>query len=166
MTMTQDKLKSILHYNPDTGVFTWIIDSHKAKAGDIISTVNNGYVRPTINNKRYYAHRLAWLYMTGEFPKQIDHIDLNKINNKWENLRLANDSQNNFNKDKTILNTSGFKGVSWYKNANKWRAEIKAYGKRLRIGYFTSIEDAAAAYKEAAKKLHAEYGRTEQGRMA
>lgn len=99
--LTQEYLKSILHYAPETGIFTWIVClSNRAKIGSIAGTIrNNGYSKINIGGQLYYAHRLAWLYMTGKWPKEhVDHKDNVRANNKWKNLREATYSQNNKNR--------------------------------------------------------------------
>lgn len=164
--LTQERLKELLHYDPETGVFTRI---KKILGGNLDGSVGvsltgrdyrkgEGYLRICIDYKSYRCHRLAWLYMTGEFPKnQLDHIDLNKKNNKWENLREATNSQNHMNMAKTYKNTSGFKGVSWCKKAKKFRAHIKHNKKFIHIGLFDNAEAANDAVMERRKVLHGEY---------
>lgn len=157
--LTQAILKENLHYNPDTGVFTWV----KTNKGRILSKEvgffeADGYRRIGINRKRYAAHRLAWLYMTGEWPEnQIDHVNGIRGDNRFLNIREANHSQNNHNKRKQSNNTSGYKGVSWYKHAKKWRASIKLDNKTKCIGYFLTAELAYDAYRKAAKELHGDF---------
>ena len=99
--LTQEYLKSILEYNPETGLFIWLKQvSNRIKSGSTAGTIrSDGYVKIIINRKIYFAHRLAWLYMTGKWPEDlVDHKDNIKHNNIWENLREANHSQNNKNR--------------------------------------------------------------------
>ena len=88
--LTQSELKSLLHYDPETGLFTWIAPlSNRVQVGDVCSTVAPiGYILIGVRGQKLYAHRLAWLYMTGEWPEnQIDHINCVKTDNRWANLR-------------------------------------------------------------------------------
>ena len=156
--LTQAELKSLFHYSPDTGIFTRIkTTSANAKAGTVAGCKDTyGRFVIRINNVLHYAHRLAWLYMTGDFPKElIDHIDCNNGNNKWSNLRCANKSTNAQNVIKAPKNnTTGFLGVSYHKLANKFRATICIDGKSSHLGLFESAEEAHQAYVEAKRKLH------------
>lgn len=98
--LNQLQLKELLSYDPDIGVFTWKIKSGRCSAGSVAGGVDySGYVDIRLRGKKYRAHRLAWLYMTGAFPNNIvDHIDRCKCNNKWHNLRDVTHSQNNMNR--------------------------------------------------------------------
>lgn len=106
--------------------------------------------------KTEYMHRLIMFAPKGV---DVDHISLDKLDNRRENLRLASRSQNCFNRDKQSTNRSGFKGVSWDKSKKKWRVAISAFNKQYHIGRFDSIEDAVAAHQEAVKKHHGEFAR-------
>ena len=168
--ITAEYVRSILHYDPETGEFRW-----KARAdvcrwwntryvGSAAGAPSNRYRAIQIDKRRYYAHRLVWLYMTGEWPKeQIDHIDCNKANNCFSNLREATNSQNHANIGKCSSNTSGFKGVYWSRHTRKWHVRIKKNGKFYSLGYYNedNIEGAAAAYAAAARDMHGEFARTE-----
>jgi len=131
-------------------------------AGKIAGTVNNnGYVRINNFGKLYQAHRLAFLYMEGTYPdEQVDHIDHNRGNNKWSNLRPATHSENSRNLSLSSRNTSNIIGVYWYKGYQKWRAAIKINGKFKHIGYFSKKTDATKARKQAEIKygFHANHG--------
>ena len=147
--LTQAELKEKLEYNPETGIFTWLINK---KIGYLDK---DGYLIITIKCKHYRAHRLAWLYMTGSWPvNQIDHIDRNRINNIFENLRDVTNTQNHWNEGYSKNNTSGYKGVYWYKPYKKWKAQISVNGKHIHLGYFDIPEEAAKAYREAKEKYH------------
>lgn len=157
--LTQQHLKEILHYDPITGVLTWNASQsgRKAKVGWLH---NQGYIRVKIEGKSYYAHQLAWLYMTGDFIEKIDHIDNSfegKSNNRWSNLREATGNGNEQNRAPTRSNTSGYKGVAWNKELQKWRARIQANLKDYFLGYFDTKEEAARAYNEAAEKYHGKF---------
>ena len=160
MTMlTQERLKELLNYNPETGIFTWIgksgVRSH-IKLGDIAGSISNGYLQISISNKIYKSHRLAWLYMTGKFPEnQIDHIDLVKSNNKFSNLRDVSNSENLQNiKTRKKHNKSGYLGVCKTKQTKKFKASITLRGKSIHIGYFSSACDAHHAYVEYKRIIH------------
>lgn len=159
--ITQKRLKEILHYNPDTGVFTWLVDKTRVMAGDRAGKVTrDGYVDIGVDGKRYPAHRLAVFYMTGKMPSEyVDHINSDRSDNRWINLRLASNSQNQMNVPMWSNNTSGFKGVSWHKHEGRWRASIRVGGKRKHLGYFDTAEQGRAAYNEAAKIYHGEFAR-------
>jgi len=94
--LTQSQLKEILTYNPDTGIFTWLVASNgRIRVGDIAGTTDNGYVRIMIERTKYRAHRLAWLYVHGESPKeQIDHINHIRDDNRINNLRCVSCHEN------------------------------------------------------------------------
>lgn len=166
--LTQEILKEIIHYDPDTGVFTWrrrakkwFKDDGKWKgwntkfagkeAGSVRKTCDGkGYVLISIFHIRYQAHRLAYLYMTGEFPQnQTDHIDGCGTNNIWVNLRDVTNSENSKNMRLRSDSPSGFTGVRWYKYYKKWNARISVNNKQIHLGYFSLLEDAIKARKEA-----------------
>lgn len=160
--LDQSRLKDLLKYDPESGVFTWIKPGvgRKARAGCSSST----YTLIFVDGKVYRAHRLAWLYMTGKWPKaMIDHIDLNKHNNAFSNLREADGSQNKANMPMPRTNTSGFKGVSWSKcgatYGKPWQAQISKDRKRMGLGCFATKEEAHAAYVVAAEKIFGEFAR-------
>ena len=154
--LTQEKLKELLHYDPDTGVFTNKIDRGKrAKKGNVagIFHVSTGYWQIYVEGKTYRAHRLAFLFMEGYFPENdIDHIDRNKINNKWNNLREVSTSCNVKNSNIRSDNTSGVKGV-WKNKKNKWIAEIKV-PKKIYLGSFDNLIDAVRARWNAEVKYN------------
>lgn len=159
--LTLCRLREVLHYDPKTGVFTWLISTGRVSAGTIAgSERRDGYVIIRIDERGYYAHRLAWFYMMEEWPKEyIDHIDGHPENNIFNNFRPATNIQNSCNQKHRKSNTSGFKGVSWHKNSKKWRADIRVFGKKLWLGHFDTPEVAHAAYISAAKKYHGEFAR-------
>lgn len=153
--MTQNELKERLHYNPETGVFTRIKSFNNKPEAGWIST--RGYHRIYTCKKDYPAHHLAWLYCYGYLPKQIDHINGIKTDNRIRNLREASSLENNRNIGLSSLNKSGFKGVHFDSKSGKWRARASLNNKNIHLGWFTSKYDAADAYKEFAKKHHREY---------
>jgi len=150
--LTQQTLKSILHYNPDTGIFTYLIaNSNRVKVGDIAGCLHpNGYIYIQINYKPYRAHRLAWLYMYGKFPdNQVDHINGIRSDNRIVNLRDVTNQENGRNRRITKRNTSGFTGVCWYKQCSKCQAQIRVNSKQIHLGLFDNKEDAIATREQA-----------------
>lgn len=162
INLTQKYLKNILKYDPDTGVWVWIINGNNqfVKVDRVAGCYQKtaGWVIK-INTRLYKSHRLAWLYMTGEDPdtKDIDHIDGDRWNNKWNNLRLADDSENQGNQKLAKNNTSGYKGVS--KANKKWYARVYRHGVQYFLGFFNTPEDAALAYNKKALELFGEFAR-------
>jgi hypothetical protein len=142
--LTAECLRELLHYDPETGVFTRRVRD----AGKAAGWLNyDGYPLIWLGRRHYRAHRLAWLYMTGEWPKrQIDHIDGHRANNRWLNLREATQTMNNMNSRLSVANSSGFKGVSWRKSRHKWVAHIRINKKLTYLGSFDSPEEAFIEY--------------------
>lgn len=152
-TLTQERLKELLHYNLDTGIFTWKARrSQRAEKGSVAGSKHTkGYVIIGIDRKLYRAHRLAFLYVNGAMPDdQVDHINHVRDYNAWANLRESTGKENSCNQSMRCTNTSGVMGVSWYKLRSKWLAIIQAEGKSLNLGYFNKKEDAIAARQAAA----------------
>jgi len=155
---------SSLSYEPITGEFRWrTTRKNGAQAGTIAGCLHrSGYMLISVARIKFPSHRLAWLFHTGEWPKDhIDHINGDKSDNRICNLREATSAQNGFNNPMQPYNTSGYKGVSWSAREKKYRAQITAYGKRNFLGLFDDPAVAAEAYKAAAAKLHGEFARTE-----
>lgn len=153
--LTQEQLKQQLHYDQDTGIFRWACIKRGVSLGKLAGFNGNSkkYSVIGINKKEYYSHRLAWLYMTGSWPKeQIDHINGIKNDNRWINLRIANNLENNRNKGISKSNTSGHKGVHWCANVKKWRATVGHNGKVLHLGVFSDIDLAVQAYQNFCKE--------------
>jgi hypothetical protein len=159
--LTHDRLRKILHYDPITGNFTWLANKSNRNAGKIAGSVtDNGYRLIKINGRNYLGHRLAWLYMTGEWPKEmVDHKDRIKFNNVWTNLREATRSQNQANAGLPSTNCSGIKGVHWDKKDKKWRAQIGVKGKKINLGGFDTPEPAHAAYVFAANEYFGDFAK-------
>jgi hypothetical protein len=159
--LTQRQLKERLSYDPETGQFTWLIaPSNNVVAGSIAGSIMEDYRSIRVYGTPYKAHRLAWLYMTGEWPTcQIDHKDRNGLNNKWENLRLSTFGQNRANSKVRCDSQSGVKGVRWYASANKWSAQIRHKGKNVNLGYFETLDEAHLAYIRAAQQAFGEFAR-------
>lgn len=160
--LTQKYLKSILDYDPETGIFVWkIANSNRIKIGDTAGhSCSAGYLQLSIEGKHYYCHRLAWLYIYGKWPRKfIDHTNGNRCDNKINNLREANDSQNSMNQKKPIVNTSGFKGVCFdeMRKKKKYYSQIKKNQKNYFLGYFFTAEEAHEAYCKKGGELHGEF---------
>jgi len=145
--MTQKKLKKLLSYNPETGFFIRLSGRDKGKIAG--GARKDGYCRISINNKRYYSHRLAWLYMYGENIKTIDHINHNPSDNQINNLREVTHRDNCKNRKIFSTNSSGQMGVSWYKRTLKWRAFIQVEEKEVHLGYFIEYHEAVNVRKLA-----------------
>lgn len=157
-----DELRSILHYDPITGFWTWLVNKPRARAGAMAGYVDRYHHRRfiKINGVRYIAARLAFLYMTGVWPSgEADHKNLNKSDDCWENLRDATRSQNMANKGKTSRNTSGLKGV-WLLPNGKWKSQIQVNGKRKSLGHFDSKEAAYEAYCVKSVAAFGEFARS------
>lgn len=156
--ITEEKLKETLDYNHENGVFTWkVANSNRVKVGDIAGSLNKitRYQEIGYQGKLQYAHRLAWLYMYGEFPdKFIDHINGDRSNNCISNLRVCSNGENMRNTGISKNNTSGFKGVSWCKRRCKWEANAALNGKKKFLGYFLTEQEASAVYQEFASANH------------
>jgi hypothetical protein len=149
----------VLHlwtYDPITGVFRWRIKPSKSiETGAITGSRDaDGYLQLCYQGKRYKAHRVATIYMTGKWPEyEIDHKNRVRSDNRWNNLRPATRKQNGENQSIARTNTSGVRGVSWYPKYRKWVAYIKHCGKKKTLGYFFNIEDAAKARAKAEAEL-------------
>ena len=153
--MNQETLKSLYSYDPETGMFV-ATQKRKAWAAGRVAGHRSKYTMILIDRKKYRAHRLAWLYMTGEWPSgQIDHINGDKHDNRFCNLRVVTASGNSQNIWKPRSdNVSKLKGVSWRERNKKWHATIRVDGKARHLGYFDSANAAHAAYVLAKKQYH------------
>lgn len=125
------------------------LHSRQRKGSEVGNLNSSGYLKVCLNKKSYLVHRLIFLMHHGYLPELIDHIDIDKLNNKVENLREADKELNSWNRDLQVNNTSGFRGVSWNKAAQKWHAYIKIKGKRKHLGLFDTAEEASKAYEDA-----------------
>jgi len=161
--LTQSELRDLLEYNYETGVFRRKQrTSKRIYIGDVAGYLDkSGYVYIKLLSEPWAAHRLAWLYVYGQFPCfQIDHINHKKSDNRIINLRDVTNSDNQKNSTLRKSNRSGFPGVFWNKNTNKWNASIMSQGKRFHLGSFDNKEDAVLSRKEAEIKhlFHANHG--------
>jgi HNH endonuclease len=154
-SLTQSNLRELLHYDPDTGQFQWASTAPRSCAGKLAgSRDKRGYVFITIKRRRYFAHRLAWLYVYGKWPNRgLDHINCAKTDNRISNLRLATDSQQQAN-TKPRPGRQRKKGVTYIRG--KWQAVIR---KSYYLGLFETEEEAHRVYASAAKTLFGEFAR-------
>ena len=159
--LTSEYVRSILDYDPETGVLKWKVTlSKRAVAGKTAGSIRRGYVVVGIGGVHYQAHRLAYLIMTGEWPPdQTDHNGLDRSDNRWEKIRPATASQNSANVKAYSTNKSGCKGVSWCKCTKKWRATLTVKYKHICLGRYGTIEEAAAAYARGATEYFGEFAR-------
>jgi hypothetical protein len=164
--ITQAELKERLHYDPDTGVFTWL-----KKGGGFLSKTcghisahgqDAGYVRIAMGGKKYRAHRLAWLYVYGSWPELgLDHINRIKADNRIANLREATPLENGRNATFETNPASGLKGVWKPKHTHRWAARIFLLDRSLNLGYYDTPEEAHAAYKKYSAAIHGSFYRDE-----
>jgi hypothetical protein len=156
--ITQDQLKSLLTYDPSTGkLFNKVTRNTRAQKNCETGTVNtNGYVVVTIDGKKHLAHRLIWLMMTGSLPPhEIDHINRNRSDNAWSNLRAVTRLENSWNTGAHKNSKSGHKGVAYVSKSNKWQVQLRVRGKTHYIGQYFDVMSALAAREEAEKVLYA-----------
>lgn len=156
--LTQERLKQLLSYSPDTGMFTWNVRKGSCSAGTRAGGTpdKNNYFGIRIDGMAYYSHRLAFLYMLGEWPKNIvDHINGDMHDNRWRNLRdvLPAENQQNMKKASKASST-GLLGA--FKCGRRFQSQIHAYGVHKHLGFFNTPEEAHAAYMEAKRRLHPE----------
>ena len=158
--LTADRLRSVLRYEPESGKFFWLKGNNQKKAGDEAGFLTKfGYVTIYTCRRHFMAHRLAWLWMTGEWPKaRVDHKNMVRSDNRWNNLREADDSDNKANQKAYRNNFLGVKGVRLHESG-KYVARVCKNGKSSYLGVFDTIEEARSAYEAAAKKLHGEFAR-------
>ena len=156
--LTQEILRSVLDYDQETGAFTWRIAVVQHKAGEQAGFATaNGYLKIGIAGREVFAHRLAWLWMTGAWPENdVDHIDGDRTNNRWTNLRAATRGENLQNQRVARSNNQHSKllGASLHKQTGKWLAQIKYQGKHEYIGLFDTVEEAHEAYVARKRQVH------------
>lgn len=164
LPVNPERLREIFDYDPETGILLW------KRRDDVSAKLNSrcvgkiagdapgpDYIQIGIGGRKYLAHRIIWAMMTGNWPKNyIDHVDRNKSNNRWANLREATKAQNGANRGVPVNNTSGFKGVTFNKHVGKWQAQL---GKQY-LGCFDSAVDAHEKYLGALRARFAEFARS------
>lgn len=159
--LTAEYVRSLLDYDPESGVLTWKAALYRRT--DIVGKQagwrgSDGRIRLSVNHHQYLAHRVIWLMVTGAWPpEEVDHRDRDPSNNRWPNLRLASSSQNQANHGLQSNNTSGFRGVSFNKRTGLYVAYVFYNNKSQYLGYFHSAEAAYAARRVRAKELHGEF---------
>lgn len=157
--ISQEELKRVLDYNPKTGVFTWKIApcGHGVKKGSVAGCLHpRGWRYIRYRYHGHAEHRLAFLYMTGSMPDFVDHKDRNRSNNSWSNLRESDPLSNSVNQGIRIDNKSGYKGVHFCKDRNKWRAGVRFKGVQIDLGRYDTAVEAAEAYNTQAFEMHGE----------
>lgn len=166
--LTQAELKRDMNYNPQTGHFLRTCPRKQKRYGRIAGSPNpSGYIQIKIGKFLYYAHRLAFLYMTGSWPQyEVDHVNGRPGENKWVNLRQATHQQNGSNVKTSLRNTSGSKGVYFDRPRSKWVSQISINGRKLFLGRHVTKEAAKARYEQAARELFGEFIRTEQATLS
>lgn len=160
--LTVDRLKQVLNYDPETGVFTWLRAAGKRRDrdGQVAGFDSNGYVYICVDYRKYPAQRLAWLYMTGEWPSaEVDHKNRKRDDNRWQNLREATHFQNMGNQSLRATNRSGVIGVSFDAQTQRWRAHISIGGKMRHLGRFDQLSEAVAVRNAAAQEAFGEFAR-------
>jgi hypothetical protein len=155
MKVTAEQLRSLLAYDPETGWLTWRETKGRAMRGAVAGTMAHGYRLIRIQSRRYAAHRLAWLYVYGEWPEaDIDHINGDRADNRIANLRKATRAENQQNRAIDHANTSGYPGVTYDKARQKWKAHIRKMNKTVNLGRFESAAEAGRVYLAAKAHLH------------
>ncbi|WP_407300150.1 HNH endonuclease [Raoultella planticola] len=143
--ITLDELRGLVRYDPDTGCFHHLVARKNVSVGDVAGGLDmEGYIRLRLNGRRYKAHRLAIFYMTGKWPKAVDHKNKNRSDNRWCNIRPCSLAENNQNPGISPKNKSGCPGVHWHGRQKKWIAAIQIDRKKLHLGSFSSKEGAEA----------------------
>lgn len=154
--LTYQRLKELVSYNPETGIFTNISPRKKIRVGEVAGALDksNGYIKLTIDKRHYYAHRLAFMFMTEGMPDDVvDHINGDRIDNRWCNLRNASRSLNQQNQRFAPKHgKSGLMGA--HQKRSKWSSHIYVSGKKIGLGVFDTAESAHDAYIQAKRKMH------------
>jgi hypothetical protein len=159
--ITHAELTELFEFNANKGVLVWRKPRPKIRVGQEAGCLHHrGYINLEIDGKHYAAHRVIWFYVTGKWPKtQIDHINGNKSDNRFENLREATNGQNRANtKNNNKHGLKGIKHLHWMKPGTRcWQAQITHNKKVIYLGCFYTKEEAHSAYCDAAKGLHGEF---------
>ena len=150
VSISQQKLKYAFKYDPLTGVITHRHDFHSRLKGALATHDHSGgYLSLSIGGKALLAHRVIFMYMTGELPNEVDHVNHIRNDNRWSNLRAVVRTDNNRNTCVSLNNTTGVTGVSYHKPTGKFRAYISQHGKAIHLGLFTTLEEAATVREKA-----------------
>jgi hypothetical protein len=155
-TLKHERLLSLVHYDPETGVFRWLVGRGGTKPGDVMASKHNaGYLVGRIDRQPYLLHRLAWFYVHGVWPTdQIDHVNRNRSDNRLSNLRECDGAGNCQNVKPHADGSSGVLGVSFHRGARKWLAQITVKGRHVHLGLFEDKHEAGAAYLQAKCRIH------------
>lgn len=173
--LSPERLRNLFQYDPEKGHLVWRERPREHFANDgrwkawnktyagtlaLNACTDGRYLRGTIGSVAYYAHRVIWAVVTGEWPHgEVDHIDMNKKNNAWANLRIATRQQNMRNRPALSRNATGLKGVCKCHRSERWIAQISIKGKNCTIGRFGCPTAAYLAYVKASAERHGEFGR-------
>ena len=153
--ITQEYLKSVVHYDPETGIFTALVKQGLRAEGKVLGAKAAGkYLSIGLKGCTYLLHRLAFVYMTGVMPEYVDHINGDGFDNRWSNLRACSNQQNISNQ-RVVRSLLGFKGVT--RNKKRFAAQIMFNYKKIHIGTFDTPEEAHQAYLAKAKELYGEF---------
>jgi len=158
--ITQERLRYLLNYDPDTGKFTWLHPtSNRVAAGRQAGNLDSlGYIQISLDGRDYRGHRLAWLYMTGKIPEaEVDHVNRDRSDNRWANLRVATREENARNRVAYKNNKTGLKGVS--RKGSRYSAKIWMDGASRLIGWFDTPEEAHDAFRVASNENFGEFAR-------
>lgn len=163
--LTQERVKELFTYDPESGVLRWRVQRGPKRPGDVAGceakqTVGKWYLQIRIDYRLYYVHRVVYLYQMGELPIEVDHEDGNGLNNRWDNLRNVDRLGNRMNCRRSCVNTSGVVGVHYNKGSRRWDAYINKNKGRTYLGGFASKDEAAVARKRAEVEFgfHANHG--------
>lgn len=160
--LTIERLHSVLSYDAELGRFVFLVSRGACKTGTIAgSPSSNRYILINVDRRKYHAHRLAWFYVHGRWPKRLDHRNGDRADNRLSNLREASPSQNAINAKLRADNTSGLKGAFFHKPRRKWLSAIRVNGRQIHLGYFDTAEAAHSAYCAAAREHYSEFARPE-----
>lgn len=167
------ELRAYFGYDPETGKlyykFYYAGDdltrqqkswNTRYKDKEATGWINNNYIRISFKTRQFYLHQIAFAIMVGYIPEEVDHKDLNKLNNKWDNLREASHAENASNMKMRRNNKAGMKGVSWSKWTNSWRMDFQHNNVKYH-SFHPTKEEAYKAYCEKSAELHKEFGRLE-----
>jgi hypothetical protein len=158
--ITKEDVDRVLKYDAVSGKFTWRVRTsiRVVVGGEAGSVTNFGYVSIRINGRAYQAHKLAWLVSTGCWPdRDIDHINGDRTDNRFCNLREATRSQNNYNAKRRSDNKSGYKGVFWNTQRQRWHARVQREGKQIHVGFFKCPTAAFLARRKVAQEHHGRF---------
>jgi hypothetical protein len=159
--LTHERVRQLLDYNPETGKFTWRHPRHGARTGKAAGTrTRHGYNQLCIDGKSYRASRVAWLWMTGEWPPHlIDHINRDRADDRWSNLRSATTTENNRNQGLRQNNRTGYRGVCFTEGRYRAMLQYKRNGRcgGIFLGLFDTPQEAAAAYNAKAREVYGEF---------